>query len=90
MNIVSLKCFCDHPHPLTPPRHPLTPTFSRIQNSLGNLVQFIYFKMHNLKNPNNVLSLNRKLVTDPKVESFFVTAGLTYYGQFNKGNKIHA
>ena len=46
--------------------------------------------MHNLKNPNNVLSLNRKLVTDPKVESFFVTAGLTYYGQFNKGKKIHA
>lgn len=46
--------------------------------------------MHNLKDPNNVLSPNRKLVTDPKAESFLVTAGLTYYRQFNKGNKIHA
>lgn len=45
--------------------------------------------MHNLKDPNNVLSPNRKLVTDPKVESVFVTAGLTYR-QFNKRNKIHA
>lgn len=80
---LSLKCFCDHPY------LPLPPAFSRIQNSLGNLVQLIYFKMHNLKDPNNVLSPNRKLVTDPKVESVFVTAGLTYR-QFNKRNKIHA
>lgn len=46
--------------------------------------------MHNLKDPNSVLSPKRKLVTDPRAESFLVTAGLTYYRQFNKGNKIHA